>query len=99
MLDSTKKYFVFAGTLLRSTLESWANENTMKLIGEEISLPRHGRVFELDVQYNEDLRVPLKLLGSGHPDFRNGRRVIGRACHDTICGQEIVVVYPEIRDR
>ena len=47
MLDLEKKYYVSAGAHLKSAIESWANENEMKLIGEEIALPTCGRVYEL----------------------------------------------------
>ncbi len=67
MLDLKKKYYVSAGSNLKSTLMGWANENTMKLIGEDVSLPNCARAYQLDVQYNENLSIAVKLLGSGRP--------------------------------
>lgn len=99
MLSTDKKYYVRAGSYPKSVIESWANENTMKLIGEDIALPTCGRVYELDVRYNEDLAVAMKLLGSGRPNFLNGKRVIGGVTYDNAPGEARVVVWPRIRDR
>ena len=103
MLDSEKRYFVAAGGNLRNVLESWANENTMKLAEKGRILPEYGVVYELDVQCNEDLRVAKCFLGVGYPRFYNGKCVIGKVrtieSKVTIGNAECVVVYPEIRDR
>ncbi len=77
MLDLGKKYYVVVGCLPKSVIESWANENAMKLIGEETKLPTCGMAYELDVQYNEHLTVAAKLMGSGRPNFLNKKRAIG----------------------
>lgn len=99
MLDLRKKYYVSAGSNLRSIIESWANKNTMKLIGEDVSLPTCSRAYELDVQHNEDLKVAMRLLGSGRPNFMNGKRTIGKVMYDKVCSVQCVIVYPEIEDR
>lgn len=99
MLDLGKRYFVSAGCYPRSVIEAWANENTMKLIGEDVDLPTCRRVYELDVQYNEDLVVQMRLLGSGRPNFLNGTKVIGNVCYDNAMGETRMVIYPAIRDR
>lgn len=99
MPRTDEKYYVRVGSYLKSVIESWANENTMELVGEEIVLPTCGRVYELDVRYNEDLVVAMKLLGSGRPNFLNGKRVIGGVTYDNALGEARVVVWPIIRDR
>ena len=99
MLDLKKKYYVSAGSNLKSTLMGWANENTMKLIGEDVSLPNCARAYQLDVQYNENLSIAVKLLGSGRPNFLNGKRRIGGIRHERVLSEDIVIIYPEIRDR
>ena len=99
MLNTEKKYYVSAGSYLKSVIESWASENTMKLIGEEIALPTRERVYELDVRYNDDLSIAMKLLGSGRPNFLNGKRVIGGVTYDNALSESRVVIWPVIRDR
>jgi len=88
-----------AGTHSESVIAAWASENDMKVMGKELSLPTCDRVYELDVQYNSDLSVALKLLGSGHPGFLNGEREIGRVNYDRVAQVTRVVFYPKIRDR
>lgn len=98
MLDLTKKYYVSAGTRPKCTIESWANWNEMKLIGEDLALSDCSRVYELDVQYNDDLKIALTLLGSGRPRLVNGKRTIGRVVFSRDSPGR-VVIYPEIADR
>lgn len=99
MLDMSKRYYVCATAHLKSVIEAWASENDMELIGQDVALPSCPKAYELDVSCNEDLHVALKLLGSGHPDFVNGKRRIGRVRYD--CGAQVprIVIYPEVRDR
>ena len=99
MLDSKKKYYVSVGGYPKSVIESWANENAMELIGEEMGLPTCGRVYELDVQHNGDLTVSVKLMGSGRSNFLNGKRMIGGVTYDNTMGETRVVIWPAIRDR
>lgn len=99
MLDLGKKYYVSAGCHPKSVIEGWANENTMKLIGENLALPSCGRVYELDVRYNNDLKVAMRLLGSGRPNFLNDKKVIGNVVYDHAMSGVQVIVYPAIRDR
>lgn len=99
MLDLRKKYYVSAGVHLRSVIESWANENTMKLVGEEISLPTCGRAYELDVQHNANLVVTMKLWGTKRMNFINGERTIGTVKYDWGMDGAKTVIYPMIRDR
>ena len=99
MLDLREKYYVSAGAHLKSVIENWANENTMKLVGEDVALPTCGRVYELDVQHNADLVVKMKLLGSGRMYFMNGERTIGTVKYDRGMDNVKTVIYPMIRDR
>lgn len=98
-MNLEKKYYVAAGCLLKSVVATWASQNGMKLIGEDVSLPTCPRAYELDVSCNDDLRVGMRLLGSGRPDFRNGDKVIGHVTYDDAPNVQRVVIYPEIRDR
>ncbi len=99
MLNQNRRFFVAAGENLKSVLEAWANENTMKLKGEDVALETCKRAYELDVQCNEDLAVRMRLLGVGYQDFMNGKKAIGRVKYDFVEGMQCTVVYPEIRDR
>lgn len=99
MLDLGRKYFVTAEKYPRSVLESWANENAMKVGDEEMTLSTYGRVYELDVQYNDALAVARGLLGTGYPNFLNRQRIIGKIATNRMNRTEYAVIYPEIKDR
>lgn len=99
MLDQKKRFFVAAGENLKSVIEAWANENTMKLKGEDVALETCKRAYKLDTQYNEDLRVHMRLLGVGYQSFMNGKKAIGQVKYDIFEGVQCTVIYPEIRDR
>lgn len=99
MLNQNRRFFVAAGENLKSVLEAWANENTMKLKGEDVRLETCKRAYELDVQFNEDLAVRMRLLGVGYQSFMNGEKSIGRVQYDFFEDVRCTVVYPEIKDR
>lgn len=94
MLNLRKKYYVCAEGRPCSVLEAWANENTMKLIESESFFYGRTLVFELNVQYNDDLKLAI---GMGHFKLMNGKRQIGRARF--IQEAQKVIIRPEIRDR
>lgn len=98
-LNLEKRYFVAAGEYQESVLASWANENTIKLKGGEMALDVCKRVYELDVQYNDDLKMGVGRFGVGYSTFANGERVIGRVRQDAVNGLLCVLIDPEIRDR
>ncbi len=99
MLNQNRRFFVAAGENLKSVLEAWASENTMKLKGEDVALETCKRAYELDVQHNEDLVVRMRLLGVGYQSFMNGGKSIGRVQYDFFEDVQCTVVYPEIKDR
>lgn len=98
-LNLEKRYFVAAGEYRQSVLASWANENTIKLKSEEMALDVCKRAYELDMQYNDDLRMDVGRFGVGYSSLLNGERTIGRVKQDAVKGLLCVLIEPEIRDR
>lgn len=98
-LNQEKRYFVAIGEYLRSVIEAWANENTMKLKDEPLTLDSGTKVYELDVQYNDCLGMTAGKFGVGYSAFVNGKRRIGGVETDSLDDIMCVLVKPEIRDR
>lgn len=84
---------------MEGTIAAWASENSMKLIGGVVAFPGCERAYQIDTQYNNDLTVAMKLLGSGRPDLMNGKRRIGGVCWTELPNETVALIYPEIRDR
>ena len=98
-LNLEKRYFVQADGHLKSVLESWAHENGMELIGEEMSLDLCKQVYELNVQQNDDLWMDTRRFGVGYSSLVNGERTIGDVKQDALDGRLCVLIKPEVRDR
>ena len=87
----------------RKTLESWANDNGMKLKPSGMVVtPDVGYLHELDVQGNEALKIAMAQPG-GAPWFMNGYRKIGTAVSHKALTEQMrttcYVITPMIGDR
>lgn len=95
MLDVKKKFFAVMECSSKETVERWAEENEISVVGYEIGSIGEKYFYQLDVMKNADLTIDHKLASENV--LLNGKREIGKVHYDYFL--KVMVVRPEIRDR